>query len=167
MAKNNSLLASSIFVLAIVAANLSAAFLGPIATPFNAFFLIGLDLSLRDSLHDRWTGDKLAFRMGLLIFSGGAISFLLNPSSGPIAVASCVAFIGAGTADAVTYTVWRRFPYLIRANVSNVSGAMVDSLLFPTIAFGAMMPEIVALQFAAKVAGGFWWSLILRKRMQA
>ena len=49
---------------------------------------------------------------------------------------------------------------------SNVFGALVDSLVFPTIAFGGFLPWITLGQFAAKVAGGFLWSLVLglRKR---
>jgi hypothetical protein len=37
----------------------------------------------------------------------------------------------------------------------------VDSVLFPTIAFGAFLPAIVLGQFVAKVAGGAVWSWIL------
>jgi len=41
----------------------------------------------------------------------------------------------------------------------------VDSLIFPTLAFGALMPHIVAMQFVAKVAGGALWSWLLNKRL--
>ena len=44
-----------------------------------------------------------------------------------------------------------------------MAGAAVDSLLFPTIAFGVLMPEIIALQFIAKVSGGAVWSFLLQK----
>jgi hypothetical protein len=37
----------------------------------------------------------------------------------------------------------------------------VDSLVFPTIAFGAILPLTVLGLFLAKLAGGFIWSLIL------
>jgi hypothetical protein len=37
-------------------------------------------------------------------------------------------------------------------------------VVFPTIAFGGLMPEIVALQFVAKIGGGFIWSKILEKK---
>ena len=60
-----------------------------------------------------------------------------------------------------------RGSWLRRANGSNVAGAAVDSLLFPTIAFGALMPHIVALQFVAKVAGGALWAWLLRGRLLA
>jgi hypothetical protein len=39
-------------------------------------------------------------------------------------------------------------------------------LLFPTIAFGVLMPEIVALQFVAKVSGGAIWSYVLEKKLK-
>jgi len=54
--------------------------------------------------------------------------------------------------------------WIKRANISNTVGAAVDSLLFPTIAFGVLMPEIIALQFVAKVAGGAIWSFVLMYR---
>jgi uncharacterized PurR-regulated membrane protein YhhQ (DUF165 family) len=53
--------------------------------------------------------------------------------------------------------------WLIKSNASNAAGAAVDSLIFPTIAFGSLMPAIVLLQFAAKVVGGALWSWMLRK----
>ena len=57
---------------------------------------------------------------------------------------------------------------LLRVNGSNVVGAAVDSLVFPTLAFGAFLWPIVLGQFAAKVAGGVLWSLVravpLRRR---
>ena len=48
----------------------------------------------------------------------------------------------------------------MRANQSNVAGAAVDSFVFPTIAFGSFIPQIVILQFAAKVLGGFVWAYV-------
>jgi uncharacterized PurR-regulated membrane protein YhhQ (DUF165 family) len=101
--------------------------------------------------------------MGLLIGTGGLISFLLNSSAGIIAVASTAAFALAAVTDAVVYHLFRHKPYLIRANASNGPAALVDSLVFPTIAFGGFLPLITLGQFAAKVAGGFVWSLILKR----
>jgi len=51
-----------IFLLAIIAANLSVAYFGPVSTPINAFLLIGLDLSLRDHIHDKWHGNNLGLK---------------------------------------------------------------------------------------------------------
>jgi uncharacterized PurR-regulated membrane protein YhhQ (DUF165 family) len=53
---------------------------------------------------------------------------------------------------------------MFRANGSNMTGAAVDSLLFPTIAFGALMPHIVVMQFVAKVAGGALWAWLIGRK---
>lgn len=153
------------YVAAIVTANLSVATFGPWVSPINAFLFIGFDLFVRDRLHDQWNGERLWIKMCALIAASGAISFVLNPASGIIALASVIAFVVAGFADALTYHVLRAKPYLLRSNGSNMAGSAVDSLLFPAIAFGAFMPEIIALQFAAKVAGAFVWSLAINRRV--
>ena len=152
---------AGIYLAAVVAANLSIVAFGPAASVVNAFLFIGLDLTTRDALHDRWQGRQLVFRMGALIAAGGVLSYVLNADAGPIAVASMVAFTLAATADAVTYALLGRRSHLVRVNGSNVVGAAVDSLVFPTLAFGAILPAIVLGQFAAKVAGGFMWSVVL------
>ena len=89
------------------------------------------------------------------------ISWVINKDAGMIAVASVVSFMVAMTVDALIYQKLKNRPWWQRANGSNIGGAATDSVVFPTIAFGSLMPEIVALQFAAKVAGGFFWSLII------
>jgi hypothetical protein len=152
-----------IYIAAMTAANLSVAAFGPWISPLNSFFLIGLDLSLRDRLHDSWRGRGLWPRMGALILVAAGCSYALNPAAGRIAFASFAAFAIAGLIDAIAYHLLRARPYLQRVNGSNVAGAAADSFLFPTLAFGAFLPHIVALQFAAKFAGGFVWSLILRR----
>jgi hypothetical protein len=150
------------YISALVAANLLVAWLGPWFSPINAFFLIGLDLVIRDKLHERWQ-DKVWLRMFGLIASAGLISFILNPASGKIAIASVAAFVIAGVVDALVYHYLRHKPWMIKSNASNASGALVDSIVFPTIAFGSLMPVIVLLQFAAKTIGGLMWSWIFRK----
>jgi hypothetical protein len=52
---------------------------------------------------------------------------------------------------------------MVRANGSNVAGAAVDSLVFPTLAFGALMPQIVIAQFLAKCVGGAIWALVIKQ----
>jgi len=152
-----------VYVLCLVAANLLVAWLGPWFSPINSLVLIGLDLSLRDRLHDAWQGNGLAWRIGALIAAAGAISYLLNPAAEMIAVASVTAFCAAMAADSIAYQLLRRLSWMTRANGSNMAGAIVDSIIFPTIAFGGFVPERVVVQFAAKVAGGAVWSFLLRK----
>lgn len=151
-----------IYAAAMTLANLSIAHWGPWVSPINAFVLIGLDLALRDWLHTRLH----MWQMGALIATTGALTFALNPAAGHIAVASAVAFTAAALVD---WSVFIRLPgsWLQRANGSNVAGAAVDSLIFPALAFGVMMPHIVALQFITKVAGGAIWAWFLDRKIQS
>ncbi len=95
--------------------------------------------------------------------AAGLISYLLNPATGKIAIASITAFVCAMTVDSVVYQLLRNQSWFKRANGSNLAGAATDSLLFPTIAFGGLLPHIVAMQFLAKVAGGALWSVLLNR----
>jgi uncharacterized PurR-regulated membrane protein YhhQ (DUF165 family) len=149
------------YAAAMIAANLLVAKFGPAVTPINAFLLIGLDLALRDFLHFRLK----PWQMGALIVATGLITFGLNPAADKIAIASSLSFMAAALVD---WAVFTRLAgsWLRRSVGSNVAGAAVDSLLFPTLAFGALMPHIVLLQFLAKVAGGSIWSLLLSRRVQ-
>jgi uncharacterized PurR-regulated membrane protein YhhQ (DUF165 family) len=149
------------YAVAMIAANLLVATFGPSVTAINAFLLIGLDLTLRDWLHFRLK----TWQMGGLIIGTGLITYALNPASGMIAVASAVSFLAASIVDWAIF-VKTTGSWIKRANVSNTAGAAVDSLLFPTIAFGALMPEIIALQFVAKVSGGAVWSYVLEKKLK-
>lgn len=152
-----------IYIAALVAANLLVAWLGPWFSLVNAFFLIGLDLSLRDKLHDLWEGDKLPIKMGGLIATASIVSYAINPATGMIAFASLAAFCLSMVADTVAYQYLKNKDWIVRVNGSNTAGALVDSVVFPTIAFGGLMLEIVALQFIAKLGGGYIWSKILVK----
>jgi uncharacterized PurR-regulated membrane protein YhhQ (DUF165 family) len=146
------------YAVAMTVANLLVATFGPSISPINAFFLIGLDLTLRDWLHVRLK----TWQMGVLIVGTGALTYLLNPAAGMIAVASAMSFLTAALIDWAIF-VKTTGSWVKRANISNIGGAAIDSLLFPTIAFGVLMPEIVALQFIAKVAGGAIWSFCILK----
>lgn len=152
-----------VYVIAVVAANLNVAFFGPAVTPINAFFLIGLDLALRDSLHRAWEGQGLVYRMGALIAGAGLLSYALNPAAGQIAVASVAAFVASNTVDAMIFQHLRGRGYMLRSNVSNLGGAAVDSFVFPLVAFGALMPGVVAMQFVAKVSGGALWTAVFNR----
>lgn len=151
-------LAIGIYTIAMTLANLSVAAFGPAISPINAFLFIGLDLALRDWLHVKLR----LWQMGALIASSGVLTYLLNPASGKIAIASACAFTLAALVDWVVFAKMKG-SWFSRANKSNVAGAAVDSLVFPTIAFGSLMPGIVLLQFVAKIFGGFVWAYIVEK----
>jgi len=152
----------ALYVAVMALANLLVFWLGPWFSPINAFILIGLDLTLRDVMHERLN----RWQMMLVIVLGGLVSWGVNPAAGMIALASAVAFILAGLADWFAYSALHGSRWLVRSNGSNVVGAAVDSIVFPTLAFGAFMPVIVLAQFAAKVAGGAVWAWVLRPKME-
>lgn len=154
----STLIAVALYAATMTLANLSVATWGPWVSPINAFIFIGLDLSLRDWLHVRLK----TWHMGALIVSASLLTYALNPSAGKIATASACAFLLSSIVDWAVFSRLRG-SWLARSNWSNVAGAAVDSLVFPTLAFGALMPGIVALQFAAKVAGGAVWAIAIER----
>jgi uncharacterized PurR-regulated membrane protein YhhQ (DUF165 family) len=154
-----------VYVVAMVATNLAVWWFGPWSSPIIAFLLIGLDLMMRDVMHERLDRKRLA----IIVIVGGFITWLVNPAAQQIAVASAIAFSLAALANWIAYSMLTGdgvndapAPWLIRANGSNVVGAAVDSIVFPTMAFGVFLPEIISLQFVAKVAGGAVWCFVAR-----
>jgi queuosine precursor transporter len=162
----NPTLLVCLYLAAIVAANLIVTRLGPSATIVTAFLLIGLDITSRDRLHEAWHGRRLWLKMAALIASGSLLSWVVNRNAGPIALASFVAFAASGAADTLTYHALRHREWLIKVNGSNLVSAAVDSILFPTLAFGQLLPLVVLGQFVAKVAGGAVWAAVLKLRRQ-
>lgn len=150
-----------IYALVIILANILVSIFGPSITPFIAFFLIGLDLALRNYLSLVMT----KYEMAAMIIGTGLISYGLNPATGMIAIASGLAFTSAAIVDWLTFnTVSGQW---IKKNIAgNSAGALVDSIIFPTLAFGELMPLIVISQFIAKVLGGTMWGLIIKKSMK-
>lgn len=151
-----------LWLAAITAANLISAHFGPEASIYNAFALIGLTLVIRDRLHDAWAEHR-ALKMGALIVAGSLLAYLVTPAAGRIGLASGIAFLCAESVDAVVYHAVRFWPWLERSNTSNFFGAAVDSLIFPTLAFGGVLWGITVGQFTAKVAGALLFTLALQR----
>jgi uncharacterized PurR-regulated membrane protein YhhQ (DUF165 family) len=148
------------YLAAIVAANLLVAH-DPSWVYVNGFLFIGLDLTTRDVLHDRWGARRVPY-LALMVIAGSIISYLLNDDAQRIAIASTVAFAAAFTTDAVIYARVHRRPFLERANMSNIPAAVVDSIVFPLIAFpGPLDWKLVAGLAAAKIGGGAVWAIVL------
>lgn len=157
------------YLLAIVLANVTTAIFGPTMSVVNSFLFIGLNISSRDKLHEKWHNNHLSIKMLLLIISGGVLSFLVNRSAGIIALASCISFLVSEFVDYAIYAKLIKKDFLIKSNISNLFSGAVDSMIFPAIAFGfPLVYNIMLLQFLCKVCGGYIWSLILRgKREEA
>jgi len=150
-----------LYLIAIVLANLSITYFGEQAIYINAFFLIGLDIVLRDKLHEKWNNNNLFFKMLLLIASGSILSYLINQDAQIVAIASFVAFFGAGIVDFILYLYFADKKFLVKSNISNIGSSLTDSILFPMILFGGLSLQITILQFLAKFLGGLFWSYIV------
>lgn len=151
------------YLTAIIAANLVTTKFGPASSIVNAFLFIGLDLTARDKLHEAWRKNGLIWKMGALIACGSFLSWAINRNAGMISVASFAAFACAALVDTIVYQLLHERSYIVKINGSNVFGALVDSLVFPTVAFGGFLPLITLGQFAAKVIGGALWAYVLEK----
>ncbi len=148
-------------MVAAVAANITVQYFGPAAMPIIAFVMIGLDLTSRDYLHEAWQGKHLGWKMVALIGGGSVLTYLVNQEAKRIAWASFVAFASAGVTDAVTYALLKGKARRLKVNGSNIVSALVDSVVFPAAAFGIFDIKIISVQYAAKVGGGWAWSIIL------
>lgn len=159
-----------LYLAAIVAANLTVAAFGPGVVIFNSFLFIALDLTARDKLHEAWRGSHLWPKMAALISAGSALSWLLNASAGPIALASFCAFALAGASDVLAYHLLRDRAAILKINGSNVVSAGVDSLVFLSLLAAlaglpwSAVPILALGQWLVKVVGGAVWSLVLMWR---
>jgi uncharacterized PurR-regulated membrane protein YhhQ (DUF165 family) len=140
------------YVLTIFAANWAITTFGLVSVGFGLMapagvYFAGLAFSLRDGLQEaagrRWV---LA-----AIVIGAALSAAL---SGPLALASGVAFLVSELADYAVYSPLRGRSWVGAVVASNTGGAVVDSALFLWLAFGS-------LDFlAGQVVGKTWVTLI-------
>jgi len=149
------------YATALTAANISVYMFGPWITPINSFLFIGFDLTMRDWLHTRIR----PWQMAALIVFAGALTLVLAPNASMIAIASAVSFMFANAADWAVFAKMKG-SWIRRANGSNAVGAAVDSFMFPLIAFGALLPHIVLLQFIAKIGGGAFWAYLFALTMR-
>lgn len=149
------------FLASLTVANLLAAH-DPSWIYVNALVLIGLDLTTRDVLHDRWGRRRVPY-MGALVLAGAAIAYLVNDDAQRVAIASACAFAAAFLVDAAVYAAVRWRPWLERVTLSNVPSSIVDSIVFPWIAFGALDWKVVAALAGCKIGGGVVWALVLER----
>lgn len=166
------------YIVAIVLANYLITHYGQIALPFVAFALIPFDLVIRDLMQDHWLNvptqyvddgqvkrDRyyLLTRMAAIILLGAFVSWVSGTGSLRVNIASCLAFIVAGSIDALTYQWMVRYGRILRINGATLTAAITDSIIFVTIAFSSVNWKLVGLQIGMKIVGGFVWSLLLFK----
>jgi queuosine precursor transporter len=155
-----TVLCCTLFLGAALSANLVVSHFGQAALPFTAFVLIPFDMVTRDVLHEQWKGPRLLTRMVALIAAGSLLTFVAAPGAGPVALASFLAFAASGTVNALVYASLPRASRLWRMNVSNACAAVVDSVVFPFVAFATVDPALCGAQAASKFLGGLFWSVL-------
>lgn len=155
-----------LYLLTIVIANLSAAKYGYKSILIVGFLLIPFDLFVRDILHERFRGRGLYWKLGLLIFTGAVISFVINVNALRVGVASLVSFTLAGIVDTVIYqkAYEENIPKITRMNMSNLGSSVVDSFVFINIVFfPEVHPLLIGMQTVLKFTGGLFWTYLYKK----
>jgi uncharacterized PurR-regulated membrane protein YhhQ (DUF165 family) len=124
------------YVATIFAANWAITTFGLVPVGFGLMapagvYFAGLAFTFRDLIQDalgrRWT-------YAAIVIGAGLSAFL----SGPLALASGVAFLFSETADLLVYTPLRRRHWLGAVAASNTVGLVIDSALFLWLAFGSL-----------------------------
>ena len=156
-----SIVLITLFLLTIIGANSTIAVLGPEYIGIVSFLVIPIDFIVRDHLHEKWQGRELWKKMFLLIFFGSFLSLICNLNSWKIAVASFFGFLLSSLMDAIVYNWLKNSSILIKGNFSNFAFALVDSIVFPLLAFGLINTQIFINQFLFKFLGGILFTLIL------
>lgn len=108
-------------------------------------YFAGLTFILRDLLQD--SAGK-AVTVGVILLGAGLSFALASPF---IALASAAAFALAELADLAVYTPLRKRGYIRAAVASNIVGALVDTVVFLTIA-GFPLQQAFAGQMTGKLA---------------
>ena len=149
-----------LYLSAIVVANYLVSTYGQAALPFTAFVLIPFDLVTRDALHEKWRDKALWPKMFLLVSAGSLLSYFSSMATAQVSLASALAFGTAGLIDVLVYWVLDKRSRFIKMNSSNFFAAITDSLVFPLVAFGVIVPSLSFTQAASKFVGGIAWSLV-------
>lgn len=142
-------LAAVALVATVAAANYATTHLGAVPAGFGltvtaGTYAAGLALVLRDVLHEAG-GVRCVLAA---IAAGAGLSLVLG--DGRIALASAVAFALAELADLAVYAPLRRRRWRTAVAASNTVGALVDTLVFLTIAGFPIAAGLVGGQLLVK-----------------
>lgn len=152
------------YVASNILANLTVSWYGQIALVFTALVFVPFDLTSRDLLHDRWSNSEgMKIKMSALIFVSAILTYMVSRDAERVAVASATSFFLSGVCDTVVYQLLHSKSRQIKMNSSNAASGLLDSILFPLIAFGAIDWRLSFFQWALKFTGGFFWTFFLAR----
>ena len=152
MSKGIGTLALGAYVATILAANWAIGAFGIVPVGFGLLapagvYFVGLALVLRDAVQEAF--GKLVV-LGAILFGALVSAFV----STDLAIASAAAFLLSELLDFAVYTPLRKKGILAAVLTSNVVGAIVDSIVFLSLAFGS-------LEFlVGQVVGKLWMALL-------
>ena len=158
------------YVATIFAANWAITTFGLVPVGFGLLapagvYFAGLAFTFRDLTQDalgrRWT-------YAAILIGAGLSGFL----SGPLALASGIAFLVSETADFLVYTPIRERNWLWAVGLSNTVGLIIDSALFLMLAFGSLeflwgqvVGKLTMTILAVIILGG--WRALSKRRHYA
>lgn len=153
---SKALAATAVYVGSVVAANYVTTRFGLVAVGFGlsataGTYFAGAALGVRDAIQD--FGGRL-FVLGAIL-SAAVVSYAV--ASPKIATASAAAFLLSELADLAVYSPLRKRGWVRAVVASNAVGAVVDTLLFLSLAgFG-----ITGGVFAGQLVGKALWATLL------
>jgi hypothetical protein len=147
-----------IYLIAVaVTTGISGSF-GPLASVIDSLPGIGLVIAIRNRLQDYWYPKRMILMLPVIAL-GGVASVSVNLVHPLVAAASFSAFLAANLVATFLYRADSR----LRLVLGIVCFAIVDSFIFPAVAFDRFTWWVVAGQIAAKILGGFAWSWVFLK----
>lgn len=139
------------YLLAVTITTAISGALGPLASVIDSLPGIGLVIVIRNQLHEQWRPQACRW-LTILVLMGTAGSLAANATHPRVALASGTAFLAATLAASILWNHHHR--------LSVVAFAVIDSLIFPWIAFGSFIVWVTTGQIAAKILGAIIWTLI-------
>lgn len=134
------------YVAAFVLINLIVNWLGPLIVPVTTVAAVCANMLIRDRIfYD--AGPRYSIAAAT---AAGLFTVAISIEAGMVALASMVAVIAGACTSAAAYKLLRG-PFEERRPVANTCSAVVDALVFPTVAFIQFMPWISFAQFSMKV----------------
>lgn len=162
--KNSILI--TLYLTALVAANLIVKHFGASGLWFASAFLIPFDYFTRCILHETLKGFKLVMVLILLTLVSSFITVVINYEAMEIALASVAGITSVQIVAGLIYQAFKQRSYLFKVNVSDAVAATVDSLVFQFIAFGVFDWTITVGQIAIKIIGGLFWYFVIFKLLK-
>ncbi len=141
-----------LYLAIIVVANILVSWFGQPILLLTALVLIPVDFVIRTYLQERWTTDdpwNLWLRLLLLLTAGAFLTVISVAGTGRIAVASLLAFIASSLTGAMVYSFTEGHQEQ-RRTYSLISMSIVDSIIFPIVAFSEVSWLLIIAQAAMK-----------------